>query len=65
MVNEARFFRKEAEKAERLSRALSDSEGAENLHALARAYRSQADMLKKSRKAKKRLHANITRRNLT
>jgi hypothetical protein len=54
MVKEAKFFRKQAEKAERMSRALSDTEGAQNLHALARAYRSQADMLKKSKKPKKK-----------
>jgi hypothetical protein len=53
MVKEAKYFRKQAEKAERLSRALSDGEGAENLHALSQAYRSQADMLKKSKKARK------------
>jgi hypothetical protein len=53
MVKEAKYFRKQAEKAERLSRALSDSEGAEDLYALSQAYRSQADMLKKSEKARK------------
>jgi hypothetical protein len=36
-----------------MSRALSDSEDAQSLHALAQAYRSQADMLKKSKKARK------------
>jgi hypothetical protein len=54
MVKEAKFFRKQAEKAERMSRALSDSEGAQNLYALSQAYRSQADMLKKSKKAKRK-----------
>jgi hypothetical protein len=54
MVKEAKFFRKQAQKAERLSRALSDTEGVQNLHALAQAYRSQADMLKKSKKAKRK-----------
>jgi hypothetical protein len=52
MVKEAKFYRKQAEKAERMSRALSDTEDAQNLSALARAYRSQADMLKKSKKPK-------------
>jgi hypothetical protein len=53
MVKEAKFFRKQAEKAERMSRALSDSEDAQNIYPLARAYRSQADMLKKSKKPRK------------
>ena len=50
MVKEAKFFRKQAEKAERMSRALSDTEAAQNLYALAQAYRSQANMLKKQRR---------------
>jgi hypothetical protein len=54
MVKEAKFFRKQAEKAERMSRALSDTEAARNLSALALAYRSQAEMLKKSKKAKRK-----------
>jgi hypothetical protein len=54
MVKEAKFYRKQAEKAERMSRALSDIEAAQNLSALAQAYRSQADMLKKSKKPKKK-----------
>jgi hypothetical protein len=54
VVKEAKFFRKQAEKAERLSRALSDTEAAQNLYALAQAYRSQANMLKKSKKAKRK-----------
>jgi hypothetical protein len=62
MVKESKFFRKQAEKAERMSRALSDSEGAQNLHALAQAYRSQADMLKKSKKAKKAMKKPRTKR---
>ena len=55
MVKEAKFFRKQADKAERMSRALSDAEAAESLSNLAKAYRSQADALKAKRKpAKKR-----------
>ncbi len=54
MVKEAKFYRKQAEKAERMSLALTDIEAAQNLSALAQAYRSQADMLKKSKKAKKK-----------
>jgi hypothetical protein len=54
MVKEAKFFRKQAEKAERMSRAFPDGDDAQSLHALAQAYRSQADMLKKSKKPKKK-----------
>jgi hypothetical protein len=55
MVKEAKFFRKQADKAERMSRSISDAEAAESLSNLAKAYRSQADALKAKRKpAKKR-----------
>jgi hypothetical protein len=54
MVKEAKFYRKQADQAERMSRSLPDAEAAENFSALARAYRSQADMIKKSKKAKKK-----------
>jgi hypothetical protein len=53
MVKAAKFYRKQAEKADRMSRALSDTEVAQNFSALAQAYRYQADMLKKSKKAGK------------
>jgi hypothetical protein len=54
MVREAEFFRKQAEKAECVSLAFPNRDDAQSLHALAQAYRSQADMLKKSKKPKKR-----------
>jgi hypothetical protein len=50
MVKETKFFRKQAEKAERMALAASDAELSQNLSNLALAYRSQADTLKKSRK---------------
>jgi hypothetical protein len=50
MVKEVKFFRKQAEKAERMARATSDEESSRNLANLALAYRSQADVLKKSKK---------------
>jgi hypothetical protein len=62
MVKEAKFFPKQAKKTERMSRALSDSEDAQNMYALARAYRSQADMLKKSKKAKAKKKPSSKRR---
>jgi hypothetical protein len=53
MVKETKFFRKQAEKAERMARATTDAETAHNLSSLAQAYRSQADALKRSNKLKK------------
>jgi hypothetical protein len=50
MIKAAKFFRKQAEKAERMARATSDEEASQNLSNLAQAYRSQADVLKKSKK---------------
>jgi CHASE3 domain sensor protein len=53
MVKETKFFRKQAEKAERMALATSDEEASQSLSNLAQAYRSQADALKKSIKLKK------------
>jgi hypothetical protein len=54
MSKETKFLRKQADKAERLSRAMSDAEAAQSLSSLAKAYRSQADALKAKRKAAKK-----------
>jgi hypothetical protein len=53
MVKETKFFRKQAEKAERMALATSNEEASQSLSNLAQAYRSQADALKKARKLKK------------
>ena len=53
MVKETKFFRKKAEKAERMALATSNEEASQSLSNLAQAYRSQADALKKSKKLKK------------
>ena len=53
MTKETKFFRKQAEKAERMARATSDEEASQSLSNLAQAYRSQADALKKSKKLEK------------
>jgi hypothetical protein len=53
MVKETKFFRKQAEKAERMALATSDDEASRSLSNLAQAYRSQADALKKSKTRKK------------
>jgi hypothetical protein len=50
MVKETKFFRKQAEKAERMARATSDQEASQSLANLADAYRSQAAALKKYEK---------------
>jgi hypothetical protein len=51
MVKETKFFRKQAKKAERMARAMSDVEAAQSLSNLATAYRKQADVLKAKRKS--------------
>jgi fumarate hydratase class II len=52
MVKEAKFFRKQAERAETAARASSDAEVSESLHAMALGYRNQAALIKKKKKAK-------------
>jgi hypothetical protein len=55
MVKETKFFRKQAAKAERMARSASDAEISQSFLDLAKAYRSQADVLKaKKSKAKKK-----------
>ena len=54
MVKEAKFFRKQADKAERMARATSDAEASQVLLDLAKAYRGQADALKAKRKSSKK-----------
>jgi hypothetical protein len=53
MVKETKFFRKQAEKEERMALSTSDEEASQSLSNLAQAYRSQADALKKNKKLKK------------
>jgi hypothetical protein len=54
MVKETKFFRKQAAKAERMALSVSDAEISQRFLNLAKAYRSQADVLKaKKLKAKK------------
>ncbi|MBR1131920.1 hypothetical protein JQ592_26800 [Bradyrhizobium iriomotense] len=52
MVKQAKFFRKQAETAERMARAYSDAELSQNFLNMAKAYRSQADVLKAKEKSK-------------
>jgi hypothetical protein len=53
MAKEAKFFRKQAERAERMALAASDDDTSRSLSNLANAYRSQADVLKQRNKLKK------------
>jgi hypothetical protein len=55
MVKETKFFRKQAAKAERMARSVSDAEISQRFLNMAMAYRSQAAVLKaKNLKAKKK-----------
>jgi hypothetical protein len=53
-MKQTKFFRKQADKAERMARAATDAELSQNFLNMAKAYRSQADVLKAKRKQKKR-----------
>jgi hypothetical protein len=62
MIKATKFFRKQAEKAERMARATSDQEASQNLSNLAQAYRSQADVLKKNKKKSGKAGLKVKRR---
>ena len=51
-MKESKFFRKQAEKAERTARAVSDAEMSQRFLSMAKAYRSQANVLKAKEKPK-------------
>jgi hypothetical protein len=53
MVKPIKFIRRLADQAERTAQHVSDPEEADDLRALATAYRSQADILKQKKKAEK------------
>jgi hypothetical protein len=53
MVKEIKSLRKQADKAERIAQAVADVEMSQRYMSMARAYRSQADILKAKRKAAK------------
>jgi len=46
MVKETKFFRKQADKAERMARSATDLEISQRYLNMAQAYRSQAEILK-------------------
>jgi hypothetical protein len=51
MVKETKFFRKQADKAERMARSATDVEISQRYLNMAQAYRSQAEVLKARKKA--------------
>ncbi len=59
MVKETKFFRKQAAKAERMARTASDAEISESFLNMAKAYRSQADVLKAKKSGKKRRRRRV------
>lgn len=54
MGKETKFFRKQAAKAERMARSASDAEISQSFLNMAKAYRSQADVLKAKKKSGKK-----------
>jgi hypothetical protein len=54
VVKETKYFRKQAAKAERMARTASDVEISERFLNMAKAYRSQADVLKAKKKSGKK-----------
>jgi len=55
MAKETKFFRKQADRAERMARSASDGEVSERYQNLARAYRTQGEILKAKKKAAKKV----------
>ena len=54
MLKPRKFLRKQADKAERAARVSGDTEVAEELRAMARACRAQADVIRSKKKMKTR-----------
>ena len=54
MVKETKFFRKQADEAERMARSATDVEISQRYQNMAQAYRSQAEVLKAKQKAEKK-----------
>ncbi|MCK1543472.1 hypothetical protein IVA98_08750 [Bradyrhizobium sp. 160] len=54
MTKEIKQFRKQAEKAARAAKSAADAGVSEELQALARAFQSQADVLKSKKRAGKK-----------
>jgi hypothetical protein len=56
MVKETKYFRKQAAKSERMARTASNIEISQSFLNMAKAYRSQADVLKAKKKSGKKQH---------
>jgi hypothetical protein len=57
MVKPVKYFREQAAKAEAAAQRETDQEASKSLRALARGYRSQADILKAKRRQEKKSDA--------
>ena len=53
MIKHSKFFRKQAEKADQAATRIRDDEASGSLRALANAYRSQADAIKRRKEKTK------------
>jgi hypothetical protein len=54
MVKEAKYFRKQADKAERMAQLATEPEISRNYLSMARGFRSQAEILKAKKQPKKK-----------
>ena len=61
MVKPTKYLRKQAAKADRAARNLQDPEVSFEMRALAQAYRSQAEVLKRNKKAGKKKSTSVSR----
>ncbi|MDB5603529.1 MAG: hypothetical protein JWP25_429 [Bradyrhizobium sp.] len=61
MAKQVKFFRKEADKAERAAAQAPDPDTAAGLRAVALGYRAQADLIRKSKLENKQRKANRTK----
>jgi len=61
MVKEFKFFRKQAEKAERMAQAASDAEISQSFLSMAKAYRGQANVLKAKAKERAKTKKKVER----
>ena len=59
MVKESKYLRKQAAKAERTAARFGDTEISDEMRVLAKAYRTQADVVKKKEKAKPKLSKKV------
>lgn len=61
MVKPTKYLRKQAAKAERAASRLEDPEVSAEMRALAEAYRNQAEVIKRNKRAAKNERAKVSR----